>query len=323
MTSGIMYEFSNRTVYGIESEAIRYTWAGYFLFVIISSLIGDTAILIASIKYRAFKLHKIIVVIIQHIAVCDLMVSITDVLPKLISVIASENVFSTFLCYLSPYLRYYFNPANVLLICAMCSSKLYTLKFPLRSGAVTLTRTHMMCVGCWLAAFTFPVAFLILDWKDIYFSYRGYQCNYAYSSPVYHWLKPLLAVVFLFIPTCLVVATSVNLLIIAKKVARRCRGSLKWQGIMTTVLIATVYCISIIPMVVYRVGESRIKIDDKSRSFYFTHLYRIAISFPFLNIISNFYIYSLTVSGFRDFVWSTMQLPFRLSTKMGAFTRLW
>ena len=57
------HHLSNKTIYGID--AARYTWAGYFLFVIISSLIGDTTILIASIRYKAFKLHKVTVTIIQ------------------------------------------------------------------------------------------------------------------------------------------------------------------------------------------------------------------------------------------------------------------
>ena len=54
-------EFSNKTEYGIETAAQRYTWAGYYLFVILSSLIGDTTILVASIKFRAIKLHRVLV----------------------------------------------------------------------------------------------------------------------------------------------------------------------------------------------------------------------------------------------------------------------
>ena len=84
------HTFSNHTLYGIYSDAVRYLWAGYFVFVLLSSLIGDTTILIASIKYRAFKLHKVVVVIIQHIAVCDLLVLSTTMTFRTISLFCRQ-----------------------------------------------------------------------------------------------------------------------------------------------------------------------------------------------------------------------------------------
>ena len=64
----MQFNYSNYTQFGIKDEAERYTYAGWLTFTVISSLLGDTIILIASIKYKAFKLNKIVVVFIQHIA---------------------------------------------------------------------------------------------------------------------------------------------------------------------------------------------------------------------------------------------------------------
>ena len=97
-TTQYYQEFSNKTAYGIESDAIRYTWAGCYLFILISSLIGDTTILIASIKYKAFKLHRVIIVVIQHIAFCDLILSTTAVLPNMFSVISDKWVLGNLFC---------------------------------------------------------------------------------------------------------------------------------------------------------------------------------------------------------------------------------
>ena len=58
--------------YKIASKRGRYFWAGYLLFVLISSLIGDTIILLASTRYQALRLNKCVVVVLQHIAVCDI-----------------------------------------------------------------------------------------------------------------------------------------------------------------------------------------------------------------------------------------------------------
>ena len=125
-----------------------------------------------------------------------------------------------------------------------------------------------------------------------------------------------MAVLFAFIPTCLVVLTTFCLLIEAKKVVSRSRESLKWQGIMTTVLTATVFCLSLLPYTAYRVGESIVTVDERSNSSFHTTFYRVAISFLSLNTISNFYIYCLTVSSFRAFIRSKMQLSYQYITNM-------
>ncbi|XP_063690937.1 allatostatin-A receptor-like [Bolinopsis microptera] len=311
------YEYGNKTAYGIESDALRYTWAGYFLTVIASSLIGDTAILIASIRYDTFKLHEVMTVIIQHIAVCDLMVTVMDVCPRFVSVTAGEWTFGTYWCYLLPYAAYYLNPVSILLICAMTTFKLLLMKYPDKFEGTTIKQAHRICWACWLAGLTFPVSFYHQGWDDIQFSYRIYHCNFVYSKDIWRsWLKPLLGFVFLFIPTCLVVVNTIYMLMIAKSSAdQRDRGSLNWQGIMATVLTATFYCISVLPTFVYAAVEGFVHVHDKSKSFFHVQFYRVIHSFIFLNTMSNFFIYCLTVLSFRDFVKAKLARSYQFFTR--------
>ena len=310
-------QYSNRTLYGIQSNAIRYSWAGYMFFVLTSSLLGDTTILIASVRFRAFKLHRVIIAIIQHLAVCDLMVSVTDVLPNLVSIMSNKWVLGNLLCYLAPYPKYYFLLTSVFLICTMTLSKLLLLKYPLRFGTTTLMTAHLICGACWAIALIAPGVQIFVDSHDIYFSYRNYQCAYGFSSEIWNWLMPMLSVFFMFIPNAVVVTCTICLLSIAKGFARRSRRSLKWQGITTTVITATVYCLSFLPYCVYRVGNSIITVDDESKSFFHTSFYRVSLSFLNLNTISNFYIYSLTVNSFRNFIRSSLRLTYRSFTSTG------
>ena len=319
MTASQYDQHCNKTIYGIKNDAARYAWAGYFLFVIISSLVGDTTILIASLKYKAFNLHRVIGVIIQHIAFCDLLVAVTDVLPRTVTLISNEWVFGTYLCYLYPYTGYYFSGASILFICNMTTSNLLLLKYPLKFGTTSRKKAHMFCVACWLVALIAPVTALlvaVVDGNDTHFSYRIYFCNFGFTSDIWHWLKPLIAVIFMFIPNCAVVGTTIYLVVIAKRVARRGRESLKWQGIITTVLTASVYCISILPSAVYYIGESVVTVDNKSSSFFHTLFLRIASWLLYLNTISNFYIYSLSVYSFRDFIRSKIQQAYQMFTSI-------
>jgi hypothetical protein len=247
------------------------------------------------------------VVIIQHIAVCDMMVTATNVLPKFFSATYNEWIFGNVLCYSNTYTGYYLYLTSLLLICNMTSSKALLLKYPLRFGATTTKKAHLSCLAYWLIALILPIMFLLADNDDIFFSYRIYMCDYGFSSEIWHFLLPFISVVFVFIPTCHVVVTTIYVLVLARRVARRGRESLKWQGIMTTVLTAAIYCLSVLPYGVYRFGESFFDKEDESNEIFFITYNRIAKSILMINTISNFYIYSLTVHSFRHFLWSKIE----------------
>ena len=322
MTTSHDYQYSNRSIYGIRSDAVRHTWAGYLLFVLASSLIGDTIILIASIKYKAFRLHRVIVVTIQHIAFCDLMVSVFTVLPHFISVTRNEWVLGDFLCNVTPYTRYYFYVPSALLICNMTCSKLLLLKYPLRFGTTSTKKAHMICAGCWAAALVLPVTMIILaaaEGEFIDFSYLSYNCDYYFTPDLWTWLRPTLAVLFLFFPNCVVVIATTHLLVIAKNIAHRGRESLNWQGIMSTILIASVYCICFLPSIVYHAGEAIFETDGHTSGSFHNTISRISASFIYINTMSNFYIYSLSVQSFRDYISSRMHLANRIFSSIGTF----
>ena len=294
------HEVSNKTRYGIENDAWRFTWAGYYIFVILSSLLGDSTILVASIKYKAIKLHKVIVTIIQHIAVCDLLVVTLDVLPKLTTIVPNRWVLGQVICSVLPFPSYSVNPASILLICPMTTFKVLLVKYPLRFGSTSSMKAHITCLACWGIPFIVPALMLVVDSKDVYFSYKSYTCAYGFSKDIWkNYLFPLGASL-MCPPLILVVANSVQLLVIAKQVAGRQRDSLKLQGIITTVLTATVFCVSWLPIIGMLIIPSSVAFE------------RIVLSFMFLNTMCNFYIYCITVTSFRRFVRSRLQDFFKI-----------
>ena len=296
--------YGNRTTYGIRSDGWRYAWGAYLIFVTISSLVGDSTILIASIKYKAIKLQRITIVIIQHIAVADLMVVLTDVMPKLISVITGRWVFGSLMCRVAPAPRIYFVAAGLYLVSTMTTTKMLLIKFPLRFRTFVMERENLICLGCWVGALVGPAVFLLSINRITYFSYRGYQCDFTDPSPS-HGLKLAAPVLLVFTPALVVFATSSFILTEARRVAQRFRDDMKWQGAMATIMTAFLYLLSVFPHLLYRVVE-RISSEENS-SFMLKQFYRIAISFHYFNTISNFYIYCLTVASFRNFIMSRIR----------------
>ena len=310
--SPLDHEFSNKTKYSIESDAVRYTWAGYFLFVILSSLIGDITILVAAIKYNAIKLHRTIITVIQHIALCDLLVVTTNVLPRFATITANQWLFGELLCYCGLYISFYLGAASNLLICAMTISKLLLLRFPLQFGTISIKKAHMFCGIFWGIALVAPVLMLVIDWKDVHFSYTYFFCGYGFSSETWKEMgPPLITTIITLLPTFVVVITSVCLLIIARRFASRSREGLKWQGIVTTLLTAIVFCISLLPIFVSDLLVVSMGAGIKNKGEIIKTSYRMALTFLYLNTCSNFYIYCLTVNSFRHFVFSRLQHLFQ------------
>ena len=75
------------TSFAIKDNGERYFWVVFHLFVLLSSFIGDSLILYASFQKNAFRLNKFIVVVIQYMALYDILFTMIWELPVAISLI--------------------------------------------------------------------------------------------------------------------------------------------------------------------------------------------------------------------------------------------
>ena len=114
----------NFSLLGVETPVERYSWIGWVAFVLVTSLIGDTTILVASIKYNAFKLHDCVVVFIQHIAAGDLLVCLSCQFPHIIYLLEKHWVFGTSFCRVKAYVCPIGWIASSFFICLMSLFKL-------------------------------------------------------------------------------------------------------------------------------------------------------------------------------------------------------
>ena len=294
------YNFSNCTLFGIQNKAERYVYGGWFVFVITRSLLGDTTILVASIKYKAFKLQKIVVAFIQHIAVCDLLVTIGTLIPQLISLIKDSKRNNRPISIISFFMLSHKYGVSIHLVSAMTLGKLLSLKYPFRARSWTTVRIHKFCAGIWIATLSAPVLHILIDKDDIVFDCRVYTYTHTYTSSIWKILLPIISMVVLVTPNVIIVVSTVLLLKEARRVVTDTRESLRWQGIMTVVLTATVNTISFLPLAVYLIAEPFID-KDPSVPFY-KEFYRFSSTGKGLNVLANFFVYSLTVTSFRNFL---------------------
>ena len=308
-----MITSNNISIFGIHSDAERYTWAAYCLFVLLSSLIGDTLILYASFQ-NVFKLNKFIVTVIQHIAVCDILFAVTAVFPTASSLIANSWVLGDALCYARVYVSHYIYTVGMTFIAVLTTTKLLLLKYPVRCAQWTKRLGHRVCSIFYMIPLIIPAAVLIVGKSDIEFDYTTYSCRHEYKADVWRKITPIIVVITLFLPNIVILATTIatlKYLATAWESARRVRGSFPLQGTLTVALTATVYCITTLPMFVFYI----IRENPPSTSLSQIQFSRIANFMSMINIMSNFYIYSLTMRSFRKFLSS------RISSILSAFLR--
>ena len=297
-----MYNFSDKTKFGIKNDTERYFWAAWLAFVVVSSLLGDSLILIASIKYKAFNLHKMIVTFIQHIAVCDLLQSVGCIAPAALSAIYNTGSPYRSIDYVRCSIGYYTVSCGSVFISALALGKLLLLKYPLKLSSLSKRHVNGICAGIWVVSIFVPVLQLGIDKDSVIFDYRIYFSGYRYTSNLRKILLPVSALFYLVIPGVTVVVSSVLILREARKVVRRTQENLRWQGITTVVLTATVYVTSFLPFTIYFMAEPFVKKDPDKPGMFHVQYYRFAAGINRINILSNFFIYSLTVTSFRRFL---------------------
>lgn len=173
----------------------------------------------------------------------------------------------------------------------------------LRTTSWSSKRAHTICLAVWaVSLLTMPLAALSTKGNDVYFDYKRYTCEYGFSDKSWTWLKPITYILFGVLPNLTVLVSTVLLLVEAKKGASTAHRTLKWRGIMTVLLTAIVYSFSVLPISLYQIVESILSDGIVKPDSFSTYFRRLVISFANLNVVANFFIYSLTVSSFKDFV---------------------
>ena len=294
---------NNKTLYGIRDDAERSLLILWNFTVIVLSLIGDSIILIATIKYKAIKLHKVIITVMQHMAVCDLIQTVFRVFPVTLAIISDRWILGELLCHVEENVSWACALLTSFLTCAMTTLKLIIVKFPLRSGAWSTISGHKICASLWLLALCWYTPLLVVRLfyigDTLHFSYINYSCVYDCLPPSVPtwltWYLPISVAAFGILCYTTLIVTSVLLLIVASRAASRHGETLRWEGVTTVLLTFGVFFLSYLPFSVWLVTYLRgVKYSSTS--------IRVMAYLTNLNVMANFLVYSLTVRSFRHFL---------------------
>ena len=292
---------------------------GYKSLISTSALIGDTLILIGTLRYNAIRLHDILIIFIQNIAVADILLTVFSILPGVVSLAANRWILGPVLCRVS-----YFVNANCelvisLLISALAATKVLIVRFPLRAVHFS-SRAACISVGImWTYSFVFPTVVIARDSNGTNFNYTVYNCMYVCNSTKCKAegsaLFDVAVGLSVFTSTAVTVVSSVILIVLAKRVADRRYGGLQWRGVLVVLLTAFFHLLIGIPFFIYFIVSFYYDQQHKVHPVYVRRMFRYAWSISLVGAALNFYILTITLGSFRDFLQSRSRTLITLLTR--------
>ena len=248
-------------------------------------------------------------------AVNDLLSAVASVAPAMVSAIFNTGSPHKIIDNVRFFISYYTGPTSSMFISTMALGKLFLLKYPLKFGPMSEKHVHKVCAGIWVVSIFIPVLNLGVDKDDVIFDYRTHFSIYQYSSSTWKILLPASAVLSLIAPGVTLVVSTVLILREARKIVGKSQENLRWQGVVTVVLTAAVYMTAFLPLIIYLMVDPFIEKDPDKPGLFHIQFFRVAIGILQIQYLSNFFIYSLTVSSFRRFLVTEFNETFSLCLK--------
>ena len=273
------------------SNLARDLMAGWVLTAALVSLIGNSTVLLASLRHRALKLDKVSVALIEHIAVADIATALQCL--GIFNDIVSEHFFvDEKYCRLYFALFTYIGTVDVLLVCALNISKLTSLLSPFLARVRSSKNGHLIAAIIWLLAS--PVLFFVkihggTSPDSFYFRQATYRCAPNFTDPTIRTVIPILISTYILVPVFVVMLCTIALL----RFVNRSRG-LALQSVVTILSISGIYLVSYIPYAVDYLLET---FGVKNMEFT-----RFAVYVSCLNLTMNPLIYYFSVKSYGDFI---------------------
>ena len=288
----------NKTLVGINNTSERFILFSWCLVVLVTSLFGDTIVLVATIRYNAIKLsNKVILVVIQHLAACNLIVAVFRLLPTTIAIAIDDWTIGDFLGHVQYHVSNFCFTATSMLTIVMSVLKLICLLCPLRTVSWSTQLGHRVCYSMWVLSLVILAPGLgynlLYSRQDLVFTYRFYTCIYNAAT-----FPPWLLKFYYYGYTTVITTTfgalfisSLLILVFARRAAVRHHEALRLEGVLIVILTVASFFVSYLPWFVAKSG----KINNMV-------VYRVTYFLTFVNTSVNFFVYALSITSFRKFL---------------------
>jgi hypothetical protein len=277
----------------INPQMDRSLFSISFLLGTLIGIIGSIVILIGS-KHKAIKVDKVSTVLIQHIAVLDLVTTLIVIFPTFLTAVSDRWLFGSYFCTVQAYSKWFLWASSAFFVSALNCTKLSKILFPFRASIWNARFGNLIAGSMWVFSGMILLIFHLQQGETgRRFDYLLLNCNIYTSDKVKGFIMLITGTLLC---TLLVVISGIWLCVIAVKMSRKHGRSVNLQGILTVIFVAGVYCASYLPLV----GCYFTKLIGKN--YYHGYLRIVSKCIGYINNIANVFVYMLSLTSFRNFV---------------------
>lgn len=283
-----------------------YILAAYHSLATLLGFLGNTIVLIGSLKCKAVYVDKISALLVETLAVFDILILVFFCVPIWDTLLSRKWRLGPVICFFQGFLGFSFCMIEMTIIQGASLYRLYALLYPFSARVITRRQAYRIIAGItiFIISYMFCIHFMGQFW---YFSPPLISCQPSgitdprVSMVIYTAVATVLTMT---IPVLTIIMSNVGILVKVSRSRDTGQTTVRFPGrraVITVSLVAWTFVLSVIPMMV-RILLQLSQVDMEV-SFTVT-----SIEMLFLNTVLNPIIYMLTSRRFRGylrFIWSS------------------
>ena len=321
-----MLAANNKTLYGDWSDLKRGGAMTWGVATLLLSLVGNSIILIASLRFKVIRHSKMTVTLIEHIAASDLGVTLFGILPDVATLYILDWSHYPGFCSARFMAHGSFVSTSTYLVCALNVCKLLSLLYPLRSRMWSRKFATTLAITIWIFSLSCSglILAVALTFDEMYFDFRTYMCMYKVTTPPMKLVGILQTTLQWTIPDILVLSSSVWIIVVARKKART-QKKWRWQNVVTVLMVVAAFCVSYLPLtgmftvINFVLVQSKATVEAVNEAgrtifvyveydrtgqpmsgFVYIQLYALLCMLTYLNSVANIFIYYASMVSFKN-----------------------
>ena len=279
------------------SEEFNSFLSVYQFLMIFTAITGNSIVVYASRKYNALHIDSSSVLLIQNLAVADILLAVLAYVPKLVTLLHGHWALGHVVCYVTAFSQFVPGAVEILTLTCITLYRWYVVRFPY-GNLPNMFQTKLLIGSIWLLALINPIFFVSANKSMAIFDVRTLGCVTNVGK---HHLKLVIAFSFFFGILPVITTILFNLLTLArafwitssqtppKKVHNK-------QALVTVSAICWVFVLSWMP---YLVRIMTMLLSSKGLPPWF---YTLQYNLNILSLTLNPIIYTLTNRKFRKFL---------------------
>ena len=260
------------------------------LIIVALGICGNGIVLYSSIKCNVIDMDRVSIILLEHLAVADILVTIIRTLPMLTTLCFNGWVLGSALCFVNGVMGHIPLGFEAILLAMISLHRLYIVTHP-KDPTISRLKVKLSLAFVWSFCCVYIAPIVMVDSVVYVIPYKS-QCDFTFIKYSYHYRVTRAVMMLILLSTILI--SNIVMFVIATKQASQITGSSapRRSAVITISSICLAYLLSYTPFMLCEVLWYR-NIQPGWYGMFYSYMLT-------LNTIVNPIIYTLTNVKFRD-----------------------